>query len=130
MTFGLKNLQSVSRACSRRERLESGDSGIGLLDESEAGYISDDGLFERNPSPEREDVSAGYTGSYRGRNKQMSDGRSIYDSRDGSMRGESMGRGYAQGSIEMQGIGLQKPQSTTRLPFIDTGVGSILNRGV
>jgi hypothetical protein len=158
MSSGLKNLQSASRACSRRERLESGsgsledhhsgaygdphtdDSGIGLGDDLEAEYSPVNGSFDS--SPERTYAGggserAGYANSsveraYGGHSRHMSDGRSSYGGDGGSMRGDSMGRSYAQSGNIMHNNGMAPRPSygmQQRLPSIDMGVGAILNRG-
>lgn len=139
MSSGLKNLQSASRACARRERLENGgvlddhhshgaygdshgtdDSGIGIED-LEAEYSPDGGSF--GSSPER---------TYGGEShhqRQMSDGRSsTYDSRD---RMSADGRGYMQQGMQQIGGGMQQRPPygmSQRLPSIDMGIGAIINR--
>jgi hypothetical protein len=145
MSSGLKNLQSAARACTRRERLESGsgglthslarphdehggyedphtdDSGIGL-EELEAEYSADTGSYGQGSS-----LSPNSSGSVGGR-AAYSDANATraYEQmlRQGRERERAIDR-YATVQMSQMRPGYAMQQ---RLPSIDMGIGAIINR--
>jgi len=128
MSSGLKNLQSASRACSRRERLESGsllphdphnpgaytdDSGIGI-DDLEAEY-SADGAGGYSPET---DTSGGRLTNLSGNGYEQHTLQPQHQHHMMHDQGHGMGQ-----QLQRPQYGLQQ-----RLPSIDMGIGAIINR--
>lgn len=144
MSQGLKNLQSAARAASRRDRLESGafsgyddDSGISGIaltpvDELDASYSSP----ETTSSGAH---SASSSASYQHLQPQMHLGAGAYGM--GPFAGGYPSHGYSSSvsSTTSNGHGYMHGGSGTstssspympgqRLPSVDMGIGSIINR--
>jgi hypothetical protein len=115
MSTGLKNLQTASRAYSRRERLSSGssnavqdplnqqydDSGVSGIDDLEAEYDAD-GASDHSS----QGLGYGYRGMHGGSHQR------------GGSSGSNGAYGGQNGGVNGHG----------RLPSMDMGIGAIINR--